>query len=135
MARVLVMIPSGEVYDHDCVRWYGYQDIQRNINGYHNIGDAFVYDSSLKLLNFEKLAVLPIAEPSMAEIDRLREEYDYVFIRGSNYINATMNWRQAVAVIAPTQTTGHRLRHRGAGAGKRRPGALGGIEDHLRYDG
>jgi hypothetical protein len=93
------MIPSGEVYDHDCVRWYSYQDVQRNINGYHNIGDAFVYDSSLKLLNFDKLAVLPIAEPDMADIDRLREEYDYVFMRGSNYINETMNWRQSVAVL------------------------------------
>ena len=30
-------------------------DIQRNINHYHNIGDAFVFNSSLKLLNFEKL--------------------------------------------------------------------------------
>lgn len=99
MARALVMIPSGEVYDHDCVRWYSYQDVQRNINGYHNIGDAFVYDSSLKLLNFEKLGVLPIAEPNMADIDRLRDEYDYVFMRGSNYINETMNWRQSVAVL------------------------------------
>ncbi|HVY19756.1 MAG TPA: polysaccharide pyruvyl transferase family protein [Bauldia sp.] len=103
MARALVMIPSGEVYDHDCVRWYSYQDIQRNINGYHNIGDAFVYDSSLKLLNFDKLAVLPIAEPNMADIDRLREEYDYVFMRGSNYINETMNWRQSVAVLRRLQ--------------------------------
>ena len=99
MARVLVMIPSGEVYDHDCVRWYSYQDIQRNINGYHNIGDAFVYDSSLKLLNYDKLAVLPIADPNMGEVDRLREQFDYVFIRGSNYINETMNWRQAVPVL------------------------------------
>ena len=32
MARVLVMIPSGEVYDHDCVRWYNYQDVQRSID-------------------------------------------------------------------------------------------------------
>jgi hypothetical protein len=99
MARVLVMIPSGEVYDHDCVRWYSYQDIQRNIDRYHNIGDAFVYDSSLKLLNFDKLGVLPIAEPDMAVVDRMREEYDYVFLRGSNYINEQMNWRQTQAVL------------------------------------
>ncbi len=99
MARVLVMIPSGEVYNHDNVRWYGYQDIQRNIGSYHNIGDAFVYDSSLKLLNYDKLGVLPIADPDMAEIDRLHAEYDYVFLRGSNYINETMNWRQTVAVL------------------------------------
>jgi len=51
MARILVMIPSGEVYDHDCVRWYRHKDVQAHINHYHNIGDAFVYDSSLKLLN------------------------------------------------------------------------------------
>jgi hypothetical protein len=99
MARVLVMIPSGEVYDHDCVRWYSYKDIQRNIGDYHNIGDAFVYDSSLKLLNFDKLGVLPIADPDMAQIDRLRDEYDFVLLRGSNYINATMNWRHSVAVL------------------------------------
>lgn len=99
MARVLVMIPSGEVYDHDCVRWYGYQDVQKDINNYHNIGDAFVYDSSLKLLNFDRLSVLQIADPNMADIPRLREEYDYVFLRGSNYINETMNWRQSVAVL------------------------------------
>jgi hypothetical protein len=99
MARVLVMIPSGEVYDHDCVRWYSYQDVQRNIGNYHNIGDAFVYDSSLKLMNFDKLGVLPIAEPNMADVDRMREEYDFVFLRGSNYINETMNWRQAVPVL------------------------------------
>ncbi len=74
MARVLVMIPSGEVYDHDCVRWYNYQDVQRSIDHYHNIGDAFVYDSSLKLMNYDKLGVLPIAEPKMEDIDRLRED-------------------------------------------------------------
>lgn len=49
MKRVLVMSPSGEVYDHDNVRWYKHTDIQRNINHYYNIGDAFVFDSSLKL--------------------------------------------------------------------------------------
>ena len=50
MARVLVMIPSGEVYDHDCVRWYNYQDVQKSINHYHNIGDAFVFDSRFLIM-------------------------------------------------------------------------------------
>ncbi|MFX8441161.1 hypothetical protein ABTL81_19485, partial [Acinetobacter baumannii] len=62
MANILVMIPSGEVYDHDCVRWYSYQDIQRSIDHYHHIGDAFVFDSSLKLLTYDKLDVLEIRE-------------------------------------------------------------------------
>jgi hypothetical protein len=99
MARILVMIPSGEVYDHDCVRWYSHTNIQRSINHYHNIGDAFVYDSSLKLLNYEKLGVLPIETTNMEEIDRLREEYDYVFLRGSNYVNSSMAWRNTCAVL------------------------------------
>ncbi|MCR4266995.1 polysaccharide pyruvyl transferase family protein [Nitratireductor sp. ZSWI3] len=99
MARILVMIPSGEVYDHDNVRWYAHHDIQRNINNYHNIGDAFVFDSSLKLLNFEKLGVLEIRTVDEAAIDRAREEYDYVFLRGSNYIHESMNWEQAVPIL------------------------------------
>lgn len=46
MARALVMIPAGEVYDHDNVRWYRHTDVQGSINHYHNIGDAFVFESS-----------------------------------------------------------------------------------------
>lgn len=99
MARVLVMIPSGEVYGHDNVRWYQHHDIQRHINAYHNIGDAFVFDSSLKLLHYEKLGVLEISEFRPEEIDRLRDEFDYVFLRGSNYIHDSMNWEQAVQIL------------------------------------
>ncbi|NIX78343.1 polysaccharide pyruvyl transferase family protein [Microvirga terricola] len=99
MARILVMIPSGEVYDHDNVRWYRYKEIQNHINHYHNIGDAFVFDSSLKLLNFEKLGVLPIANPNLDDIDRLNEEYDYVFLRGSNYVHKDMRWSQTIDVL------------------------------------
>jgi polysaccharide pyruvyl transferase WcaK-like protein len=99
MARVLVMIPAGEVYDHDNVRWYQHSDVQRSINHYHNIGDAFVFESSLKLMNYDKVAELPIAGPPMEKIDRLREEYDYVILRGSNYINQDMNWRDTIPVL------------------------------------
>jgi hypothetical protein len=99
MARILVLSPSGEVYDHDNVRWYDHGNLASHIDHYHNIGDAFVFDSSLKLLNFEALDVLPIANPDMAMIDRLNAEYDYVFLRGSNYIHSQMEWEQAVAVL------------------------------------
>jgi polysaccharide pyruvyl transferase WcaK-like protein len=93
------MIPAGEVYDHDNVRWYQHSDIQRSIDHYHNIGDAFVFESSLKLMNYEKVAELPIAGPPMEKIDQLREEYDYVILRGSNYINREMNWRDTIPVL------------------------------------
>jgi polysaccharide pyruvyl transferase WcaK-like protein len=99
MARILVISPSGEVYDHDNVRWYRYADLQSHIDHYHNIGDAFVFDSSLKLLNFDKLDELPIAHVDPARIDRLNAEYDYVFLRGSNYIHAQMNWSRAAEVL------------------------------------
>jgi len=99
MARILVISPSGEVYNHDNVRWYRYADLQSHIEHYHNIGDAFVFDSSLKLLNFEKLDELPIAHVDPAMIDRLNAEYDYVFLRGSNYIHAQMNWSKAAEVL------------------------------------
>ncbi|WP_205666214.1 hypothetical protein [Aquabacter cavernae] len=96
MARVLVMIPSGEVYDHDCVRWYNYKDIQRSIDHVDNIGDAFVFGSSLKRMNYDKLGVLPIANLKMEDIERLRSEYDYVFLRGSNYVHSGMKWQNTI---------------------------------------
>lgn len=97
--RILVMIPSGEVYDHDCVRWYNCSDVQASIDHYHNIGDAFVYDSSLKLLQFETLDVLRIREVKQADIDRYNAEFDYCFLRGSNYIHGSMDWENAIAVL------------------------------------
>ncbi len=69
MARALVMIPAGEVYDHDNVRWYRHTDVQGSINHYHNIGDAFVFESSLKLMNYEKASELPITNFSPEKID------------------------------------------------------------------
>lgn len=100
MKRVLVMSPSGEVYDHDNVRWYKHTDIQRNINHYHNIGDAFVFDSSLKLLRFSTLRELNIRAPTEADIDRYNAEFDYVFLRGSNYIHPKIRWENAAWVLS-----------------------------------
>jgi len=99
MKRILVISPSGEVYDHDNVRWYNYKDIQRSINHYHNIGDAFVFDSSLKLLNYSELKALEIANPKLDDIDRINAEYDFVFLRGSNYVHKDMRWSQTVEVL------------------------------------
>jgi hypothetical protein len=99
LAKILVMIPSGEVYNHDCVRWYQYQEIQRFIDHYHNIGDAFVFDSSLKLLNYDQLDVLDIRTVKPGDVERYNAEYDYVFLRGSNYIHSDMDWENAEQVL------------------------------------
>lgn len=99
MARILVISPSGEVYDHDNVRWYDYANLAEHIDHYHNIGDAFVFDSSLKLLNFDQLDVLPIEQVDATAIDLANAEYDYVFLRGSNYVHSEMEWGQAPDVL------------------------------------
>jgi hypothetical protein len=95
-----VISPSGEVYDHDNVRWYQHSDVQRSIRHYHNSGDMFVFDSSLKLLKFDQLDVLDIRTVDSAAIDRCNREYDYVFLRGSNYIHNEMDWESAEAVLS-----------------------------------
>lgn len=100
MKRILVISPSGEVYDRDCVRWYQHKDVQRWINHYHNIGDAFVFDSTLKLLEFAKLEPLRIRDASDRDIDRYNAEFDYAFLRGSNYIHPTMDWEDAPRVLS-----------------------------------
>jgi hypothetical protein len=99
MSNILVMIPSGEVYDHDCVRWYDHGNIQKNIGHYHNIGDAFVYDSSLKLLNYKGLDVLSIRQPKPNEADRYNNDFSFCFLRGSNYIHPHMDWENAIPVL------------------------------------
>ena len=99
MTRVLVIIPAGEVYDHDCVRWYRASDVQRSIDHYHNIGDAFVHDSSLKLFDFDELKAHDISKFDPDEMARYNEEYDFCFLRGSNYINDSMNWLKTLEFI------------------------------------
>src|SRR5215203_1890994 len=83
MRKILVMIPAGETYDHDCVRWYRAHDVQRSIDHYHNIGDAFVHDSSLKLLDFDQVDALEIRNVDTAAIERANAECDFCFLRGS----------------------------------------------------
>lgn len=97
MPNILVISPSGEVYDHDCVRWY--TDFANSIEHYHNIGDAFVFDSSLKLLRFDRLDVCDIQKVRPGDADRYNAEYDYVFLRGSNYIHSEMDWENAEALL------------------------------------
>jgi len=99
MKKVLVISPSGEVYDHNCVRWYSDLGFAVAPDHYHNIGDAFVFDSSLKLLQYSHLAALDIRAPSDADIDRYNNEFDYAFLRGSNYVHSEMDWENAVPVL------------------------------------
>ena len=100
MAKILIISPSGEVYDHDCVRWYSHLNFSVAPDHYHNIGDAFVYDSSLKLLRFDEVGGLNIRDPSDADIERYNTEYDFAVLRGSNYLHEEMDWENAPAVLS-----------------------------------
>ncbi|MGI4954841.1 MAG: polysaccharide pyruvyl transferase family protein [Janthinobacterium lividum] len=100
MKKILVISPSGEVYDHDCVRWYEGLSFDKAPDHYHNIGDAFVFDSSLKLLNYARLDPLKIRTPTDADIERYNSEYDYAFLRGSNYLHSGMDWENAPSVLS-----------------------------------
>ena len=103
MTKILAISPSGEVYNHDCVRWYSRSSFALKPDHYHNIGDAFVYDSSLKLMRFKELDGLNIRNPSDAEIDRYNSEFDFAFLRGSNYLHPEMDWENAPSVLSRLQ--------------------------------
>ena len=100
MKKILVISPSGEVYNHDSVRWYSALPFATHPNHYHNIGDAFVFDSSLKLLSFSRLKAMNIRDATDAEIEWYNSEFDYAFLRGSNYLHNDMDWENAPAVLA-----------------------------------
>ena len=100
MKKVLVISPSGEVYEHDRVRWYSALSFKTHPDHYHNIGDAFVYDSSLKLLKYSALQAMNIRDATDADIERYNSEFDYAFLRGSNYLHSEMDWENAPAVLA-----------------------------------
>jgi hypothetical protein len=96
--RALVIYPAGEVYDHDKVRWYR-APMEKLLSDYFNIGDMIVYDSTLKLLRYAHLEPMKIMSPSDADIERYASEFDYVFVRGSNFIHENMEWFRAIEVL------------------------------------
>jgi hypothetical protein len=96
--RALVIYPAGEVYDHDKVRWYR-APMEKLLSDYFNIGDMIVYDSTLKLLKYAHLEPMKIMSPTDADIERYASEFDYVFVRGSNFIHEKMEWYRAVEVL------------------------------------
>ena len=100
MTKILVISPSGEVYEHDCVRWYSKSSFTIAPDHYHNIGDAFVYDSSLKLLNYRSLDGINIRNPSDKDIERYNNEFSFAFLRGSNYLHPAMDWENAPSVLS-----------------------------------
>lgn len=110
--RIFVVYHSGEVYDRDCVRWYTAHDAEsakRLFTEYHNIGDSVVYDSTLKLLDFDEVVPIDPSTITEAETERINAECSFGIIRGSNYLHSSMAWgpldrflsRLTVPFVAP----------------------------------
>ena len=98
--KVIVLIPAGEVYDTDHVRWYAHDNPSADLQHNYNAGDMFVYEASLKLLSFASLEFVPLkSDLDQSTIDRINREADYCFIRGSNYIHKAMNWGDLPTVL------------------------------------
>jgi hypothetical protein len=97
--KILVMIPAGEVYDRDCVRWYRGDAADGDLDRYHNVGDSFVHDSSLKLLDYDVVDVVDIRSFDRDAIDEWNATCDACFLRGSNYLHPAMEWGEAGRIV------------------------------------
>ena len=97
--RVLVMVPAGLRYGHDKVKARP-GPLRDHIETYANTGDWMVFNSSLKLLSFAEMEAVNLWAATDAEIGRYNAEFDYAFLRGSNYIYETMDWGRADEVLA-----------------------------------
>ena len=74
-------------------------DPEGSVGSFYNIGDLYVYDSSLRILRHDKVESLNITEVSDERIDYYNRNFDYVFLRGSNYINPNATWEKASEIL------------------------------------
>jgi hypothetical protein len=98
--KVVALIPAGEVAGRDTVRWYAHDNPARDQKDNYNSGDMFVYEASLRLLDYDSLEVVPLhSQLSDYDIDRLKAEASFCFLRGSNYLHSKMEWGNLPEVI------------------------------------
>jgi len=83
---------AGRLVSKQSAAWYD-KSFRVLIDEYFNTGDIAVYDSTLKLLDYDKLRHLDIDRPVDHSIAaEINEKYDYVCLRASNYIHEEMQW-------------------------------------------
>lgn len=99
MARVLVMKPAGELSPSRGVVSHHADSPEKSVKHFYNIGDLYVYDSSLRLIEHDAVEALDINTISDERIAYYNENFDYCFLRGSNYINPNAVWGKANEVI------------------------------------
>ncbi|WP_412777477.1 polysaccharide pyruvyl transferase family protein [Thalassospira lucentensis] len=102
--RIGVLMPAGRIEGNIGVVTHTYGAPEKAKTLFTNIGDCFVYDSSLRILDYSEL--FPIYVPadgnlSETQIEKINQ-LDYIFLRGSNYINANGQWDPITAVLEKT---------------------------------
>lgn len=99
MARVLVMKPAGELSRDQGVVSHHATSPENSVKHFYNIGDLYVYDSSLRILQHDTVESLDINTVSDERIEHYNANFDYCFLRGSNYINPNAQWAKANEVL------------------------------------
>lgn len=88
---VIVKAAGRQIATDQSVDWYDLP-FRRLIDDYFNTGDLAVFDSTLRLVKFDRCDDLNIDEPvDQARAERLRQA-DCIMLRASNYIHADMDW-------------------------------------------
>ncbi len=91
--KIVALIPAGEVHDKTSIRAWSHADPKRDVKAHYNAGDMFVYEASLRLLDFDQMEAIPLqSDWDQRTVDRLNEEAAFCFVRGSNYIHHEMKW-------------------------------------------
>jgi hypothetical protein len=102
--RIGVISPAGRVINRDQVMTHVHGNPEQSVRQFMNIGDGFVYDSSLKILDFAELVPIYVPEADAQIAAQIEEvnSLDYVFLRGSNDINTNGQWDRVTAFLEKT---------------------------------
>ncbi len=91
MRAALVKYSGRRLNNHKAV-WFDVP-FKDTLETYYNTGDICVYDSTLRVVDYTEGHLLNIDEPvTDAELKRLKENCDFILLRGSNYIHEEMDW-------------------------------------------
>jgi len=92
LRRVAFLTGGAQPVGRDSVVSFHHGNPAKLVDTNINIGDTFVFEATLRLLDFEE-AVFP--SPDWQNLDRAVEELngcDAAVLRGSNYIHGNMSW-------------------------------------------
>ena len=83
---------AGRRVNKHTVAWFD-DPLASIIDTYFNTGDICVYDSTLRLIDYDQGDILNIDTPVNDEdLARFKARCDFVLLRGSNYIHEHMDW-------------------------------------------